>query len=118
LEYSLEPLDFWQNVVCTVEKICQSCYNGRIRVYRPPNARFEELYTQKVELNGRFSVNHIMENIMLPSVNVVFPQNNFIHTPRIISYWMELQGIRVLPWPTRSPDLNPIAIVWGLVVFT
>jgi hypothetical protein len=67
---------------------------------------------------------HIMENIILPSVNAVFPQSNFIyqhyncpiHTPRIISYWMEQQGIRVLSWSSRSPDLNPIEIVWGLMI--
>jgi hypothetical protein len=119
LEYSLEPLDFWQNVVFTNEKIFQSCYNGRVRVYRPPNSRFDESYTQKVVVNGRFSVNvwgwisaqgpevlthiigrnnakvylHTLENIMLSSVNAVFPQNHFIyqhnypiHTARIISY--------------------------------
>jgi hypothetical protein len=148
LEYSLKPLDFWQNVIFTDEKIFQSCYNGRIRVYRPPNTRFDERYTQKVVAHGRFSVNvwgwisaqgpgvlthiigrnnaevylHIMENIM-PSVNAVFPQNNFIyqhdncpiHTARIIPNWMEQQGIRVLPWLSRSPDLNPIENVWGLM---
>jgi transposase len=149
LEYSLKPLDFWQNVIFTDEKIFQSCYNGRIRVYRPPNTRFDERYTQKVVAHGRFSVNvwgwisaqgpgvlthiigrnnaevhlHIMENIMLPSVNAVFPQNNFIYqhdncpiyTARIISNWMEQQGIRVLPWPSRSPDLNPIENMWALM---
>jgi transposase len=61
---------------------------------------------------------------MLPSVNAVFPQNHFIyrhdncpiHTAIIISYWMEQKGIRVLPWPSRSPDLNPIENVWGLMI--
>jgi hypothetical protein len=32
-------------------------YNDRVRVYRPPNSRFDESYTQKVVVNGRFSVN-------------------------------------------------------------
>jgi hypothetical protein len=149
LEYSLEPLDFWQNVVFTNEKIFQSCYNGRVRVYRPPNSHFDESYTQKVVVNGRFSVNvwgwisaqgpevlthiigrnnakvylHTLENIMLSSVNAVFPQNHFIyqhnypiHTAKIISYWMEQVRIRVLPWPSRSPDLNPIENILGLMI--
>jgi transposase len=60
---------------------------------------------------------------MLSSVNAVFPENHFIyqhscpiHTARIISYWMEQEGIRVLPWPSRSPDLNPIENILGLMI--
>jgi transposase len=59
---------------------------------------------------------------MLSSVNAVFPQNHFIyqhncpiHTARIIS-WMEQEGIRVLPWPSRSPDLNPIENILDLII--
>jgi hypothetical protein len=69
-------------------------------------------HTQKVVVNGRFSVNvwgwisaqgpgvlthiigknnaevylHILENIMLPSVNAVFPQNHFIYQPTIVLF--------------------------------
>jgi transposase len=60
---------------------------------------------------------------MLSSVNAVFPENHFIyqhncpiHTARITSYWMEQEGIRVLPWPSRSPDLNPIENILGLMI--
>jgi transposase len=60
---------------------------------------------------------------MLSSVNAVFPENHFIyqhngpiHRARIISYWMEQEGIRVLPWPSRSPDLNPIENILGLMI--
>lgn len=150
LEYIAQPLAFWRNVIFTDEKIFQSCYNGRVRVYRPPNSRFEERYTQKVERSGRFSVNvwgwmsaqgpgvltniigrfnaaayiGILENVMLPSVNAVFPQNNFIyqqdncpvHTARTVTNWMQQHNIRVLPWASCSPDINPMENMWGLVV--
>lgn len=101
--YGVEP-NFWRNVIFTDEKVFQSSYNGRVRVYRPPNTRFDERYTQNVANSGRFSVNvwgwmsyhgigictrilerfnaetyiNILETIMMPSVNAVF-HNNFIY---------------------------------------
>jgi transposase len=26
---------------------------------------------------------------------------------------MEQEGINLLPWPSKSPDLNPVEKVWG-----
>lgn len=150
LEYLREGFDFWNNVVFTDEKVFQSYYNGRVRVYRPPNCRFDERYTHNVTASGRFSVNvwgwmsvqglgqctkingrfnagayvDILENIMVPSVRAIFPENNFVyqhdncpvHTAGIVTDWMQQRDIQTLPWPSRSPDLNPIENVWGLIV--
>lgn len=152
LQYLQEGLGFWRNVVFTDEKTFQSCYNGRLRVYRPRNTRFEEKYTQTVKTSGRFSVNvwgymtarglglchringrftaevysDILENVMLPSVSNIFPQRNFIyqhdncpvHTARRILDWMRENDVNLLPWPSRSPDVNPIENVWGHIVKT
>ncbi|KAJ8911733.1 hypothetical protein NQ315_003633 [Exocentrus adspersus] len=101
-EFLIHGEEFWNNVVFSDEKTFQSCNSGRLRVYRPRNTRFEENYTLTSTNNsGRFSVNvwawisvngpgmcyqidgrltaehyiNILDNVMLPSVTEVFPDN-------------------------------------------
>ena len=46
----------------------------------------------------------------------VFQQDNgAIHTARITREWLSTRSIRTLPWPARSPDLNIIENVRGLL---
>jgi transposase len=94
LQHLNEGPDFWNKVVFSDEKVFKSCYDGRIRVYRPRNSRYSEKYTHKLHTSGKFSVNvwawisadgqgacfkikerltgvvyrDILENVMLPSV--------------------------------------------------
>jgi hypothetical protein len=42
---------FWSRVVFSDEKTFQSCPNGRIRVYRPRNTRYEERYVDATDRN-------------------------------------------------------------------
>lgn len=66
----------------------------------------------------------ICEYVMLPSVRQVYPENNFIymqdncsvHTANIIRQWFGNNNIETLPHPAKSPDLNPIENIWGLMV--
>lgn len=150
MQYLPENDCFWQNVIFSDEKTFQSTYNGRIRVYRPPNSRYDEKYTQKKQTSGRFSVNvwawisvhgagvcwniggtlnsniylQILENVFLPSAAIFFERNNFIfqqdncpvHTARNVGNWFRENNVTCLPWCSRSPDLNPIENVWGLMV--
>lgn len=143
------PDDFWNNVIFSDEKVFQSCHDGSIRVYRPQNSRYEERYIKPTDRSGRFSINvwawisslgpgvcwrigerltgqsyiRILDNIMLPSVTMLYPQNFIfqqdncsIHTSRIVTNWINEHNINVLPWPSKSPDLNPIENAWSMIV--
>jgi hypothetical protein len=57
LQHILYDSDFWSRMIFSDEKVFQSFSNGRLRVYRPRNSRFEDPYIQETDKSGNFSVN-------------------------------------------------------------
>ena len=35
------------------------------------------------------------------------------HTANSVKEWFQIQPVTLLPWPVRSPDLNPIENIWS-----
>jgi hypothetical protein len=74
------------------------------------NIHIEERLTSHIYIR-------ILEEIMVPSVRVVYPEDNFVfqedncsvHTAaHRVSEWFQNHDINVFDWQGLSPDLNPI----------
>lgn len=87
-----------------------------------------ELCEVSGRLNGQGYL-EILRDSFLPTAKIVYPDNHkvefmqdnsSIHNSRLVQAWIEekeeLGELKLIKMPPKSPDLNPIENLWGLMV--